>query len=75
MPGIGSHSPLRQSWMVGWAISAGVSCRSGTATRSLTGSGKWLRDSSLIFFAKDMKMSQSLFDSQQGGTAACSGWM
>jgi hypothetical protein len=31
--------------------------------------------SSLTFFASALKMSQSLFDSQQGGTAACSGWM
>ena len=61
--------------MVGWAISAGVSWASGTATMSRTGSGRCTSASSLTFFASALKVSQSLRDSQQGGTAACSGWM
>ena len=74
-PGSGSHSPLAQSRSSRWAISAGVSCWSGRVTISRTGSGMWVLASSLTFSAMALKMSQSLLDSQQGGTAACRGWM
>ena len=47
----------------------------GTDTRSFTGSGRWRRESSVTLRASCSKASQSLFDSQQGGTAAWRGWM
>ena len=48
---------------------------SGRVTISRTGSGMCVLASSLTFSAMALKMSQSLRDSQQGGTAACRGWM
>ncbi len=74
-PGTGSHSPRRQSRSSGSAIEPGVSCWIGTATRSFTGSGRCRRDSSVTLRASASNASQSLFDSQHGGTAACRGWM
>ena len=62
-----------QSFISGWAISAGVSCASGAATRSRTGSGKCRSASSENFLEIALKMSQSLLDSQHGGTASDSG--
>ncbi len=48
---------------------------SGKATRSFTGSGKASGAMSLTALANDLKMSQSLFDSQTGGTAAPRTWI
>ena len=69
-PGTGSHSPSFQSFTDLWAISPGVSWRSGAATMSFTGAGKCFTDSSLTFRAIMPKIFQSGFDSHAGGTAA-----
>ena len=74
-PGSGANDPSAQSTSSRCAISAGVSCMSGRVTISRTGSGRWTLASALTFSAMALKMSQSLLDSQQGGTAACKGWM
>ena len=58
-----------------WATSIGVSCCKGSMTTSLTGSGKWLADNSATLAATNLKISQSDFDSHDGGTAACIGLM
>src|SRR5512133_1290123 len=75
LPGMASHSPAIQSRMWGWAISAGVSWARGEETMSSMGSGRCLAANSLTRLAMSRKMSQSLLDSQQGGTAADSGLM
>jgi len=51
LPGIASHSPSFQSLTCRWAISPGVSCRSGAAMMSLSGSGKCFPARSLTFLA------------------------
>ena len=50
-----------------------MSCMSGVMTTSLTGPENAFGASSLTFFASVLKMSQSDFVSQTGGTAAESG--
>ena len=75
LPGMASISPSIQCLICRWEISAGESCASGEATRSVTPSGKWRSASSLNRLAIVPKMSQSLLLSQHGGTAGDSGWM
>src|SRR3989304_8141554 len=78
LPGIASHCPFFQSWTpfsAGWLISPGVSCPRGLDTTSLTGFGKCFLASSVNFLLMNLKASQSLFDSQFGGTAAPMGCM
>src|SRR5574337_504214 len=74
-PGISSHSPFFQSRTSnGCAISPRVSCRIGVSTTSLS-TPSTPSQSSENFFATALKISQSLFDSNTGSTAADSGWM
>src|ERR1035437_3571966 len=70
LPGTGSHSPVYQFFTCGWARSSGVSCSRGVDTISRKGAGKWGALSALTFSERALKISQSVFDSQQGGTAA-----
>ena len=75
LPGIGSHSPLNQSFgSYGWASSAAVSWRIGVITRSCsTPSTSGAMSENLLAIAR--KMFQSLFVSHAGSTAAERGWM
>src|SRR3990170_8142715 len=73
LPGMNSHCPFFQSSMpfnAGWVISPGVSCASGAETTSFIGLGRCFFASSENFCAMNLNASQSLFDSQFGGTAA-----
>src|SRR5450631_2929045 len=70
VPGIASHSPSFQSLTLRCAISPGVSCERGAAIMSLNGTGKCGGARSLTFLAILPKISQSVLDSQAGGTAA-----
>ncbi len=75
LPGIGSHSPARQSRTLppGWASSSGLSCRSEPATMSVR-VPRCFSASSLNRSATALKASQSERASHGGGTAALKGW-
>ncbi len=75
-PGTGSQSPACQSLTSGWAISSGESWRSGAATISRQAAGKCGgAQARATSRARALKISQSVLDSQQGGTASPNGWM
>src|SRR3990172_857673 len=75
LPRTGSHSPLYQSFRCGWVISSAVSCEKGDAVMSIGAAGMYFLAASLVAMASALKISQSVFDSQTGATAADSGCM